>query len=341
MEGWKLNRGECRKTPVSEDELWAKFNYIFSSKSTNRTSYKFCFIKSLLENIFNADIDCLVSFDNVFEKFAETYWFLVIKHKLKQGDNGIKNNDKKTSVEKIFDQYLRNNPILSACIPFENIEQNLRARIVNDVKKECKKYVIGAIYAVTDGLLYSFDKSSEILQINPDALKFFKKYKSVLLKLNNYEWIKFLEKANKEEDAYSLAKKLDHSTKRTNLNIYRNILFEEYHKHTCFYCNRILNSTIEVDHFIPWSFLHDDKLWNFVLSCKMCNSSKSDRLTEDSYVEKLIKQNNYIIRQLTYVEIVEKEYRIYQPNKITEMYKCAELNGFRSGWKPTTVKIHG
>ncbi|NLX77533.1 MAG: hypothetical protein GXZ01_09250 [Clostridiaceae bacterium] len=51
MEGWKLRRGEWTKECLSEDEIWAKFNHIFSTKSANRTSYKYCFIKSLLENI--------------------------------------------------------------------------------------------------------------------------------------------------------------------------------------------------------------------------------------------------------------------------------------------------
>ena len=27
----------------------------------------------------------------------------------------------------------------------------------------------------------------------------------------------------------------------------------------------------DIDHFIPWSFVKDDKIWNLVLSCAECN----------------------------------------------------------------------
>lgn len=33
--------------------------------------------------------------------------------------------------------------------------------------------------------------------------------------------------------------------------------------------------------------------------------------------------------------IVKKEFSIYSPEKITEIYKCAIFNGFESNWAPT------
>lgn len=49
---------------------------------------------------------------------------------------------------------------------------------------------------------------------------------------------------------------------------YRQILFEEFENKECFYCGRKLSpKRIDVDHFIPWSFIKDDNLWNLVLAC--------------------------------------------------------------------------
>jgi len=168
-------------------------------------------------------------------------------------------------------------------------------------------------------------------------INFAKNFSMTNLKLNHYEWIKFLERVNKEEDSYSLAEKLDYATKRNNLTIYRNLLYENFNRHNCFYCGRQLKTDMEVDHFIPWTFVRDDKLWNFVLSCRQCNNSKRDKLSERHYISKLLDQNNYIINYSDDVYIVKKEYKIYYPDKIIEMYNCAEFNGFETGWMPKCI----
>ncbi|HHW31102.1 MAG TPA: HNH endonuclease [Clostridiaceae bacterium] len=337
MEGWKLQRGEYTKEHLSEDEIWMKFNYIFSTKSVNRTSYKFCFIKSLLENIFNVDEEGYLSFDHIYEKFSEIYWYLVIRYKLKQGDTGINNTEKKTSIEIIFDTFIEKYPALSRHMSFEAIDEKIKIQIINIVKQKCKRNVIGAIYGDTGGTFYSFDLAKEILKLHPDVLSFFKKYKYILLKLNHYEWIKFLEKVNKEEDSNSLVEKLDYATKRSNLTVYRDLLYENFNRCNCFYCGRKLSTSMVVDHFIPWVFVRDDKLWNFVLSCSQCNSSKSDRLAEKNYIGKLLAQNDYIVTHSNNIYIVKKEYKIYHPKKIVKMYNCAKFNGFEAGWTPKSI----
>ena len=113
MEGWKLQSADYIRTHLSEDEIWAKFNYIFSTKSTNRTSYKFCFIKSLLENVFNTDEDGYLCYENIYEKFSEIYWYLNVKYGLKQGDTGVNNKENKTSIEIIFDSFVQTHDALS------------------------------------------------------------------------------------------------------------------------------------------------------------------------------------------------------------------------------------
>lgn len=138
------------------------------------------------------------------------------------------------------------------------------------------RYVVAAFCGDTEDQFYHFDKKSgkEAITLNKDVYSALVKYKSIFEKQNYYEWKKYLEKANLEEDAYALAGKLDSSTERENLNAYREIL-EDFDRPRCFYCGHPLekeNRKEPVDHFIPWSFVKDDKLWNFVLSCPQCNS---------------------------------------------------------------------
>lgn len=336
MEGWKLTEGIHAKRSLSEEEIWSKFNHIFSTKSFNATSYKFCFIKALIENVFNVDNDGYLDYDDIYEKFTETYWYLTVQHKIRQGNASIYRDGKKTSVERVFDKFFLRYPALTPDISFEAIDEKIRHKMVTEIKNRCKRYVIGAVYGDTDGTFYSFHLSKEILKFHPDVLAFLKKYEYILLKLNHYEWIKFLEKVNKEEDSYALAKKLDYATKRTNLKVYRNLLYDTFHRHDCFYCGRKLKS-IEVDHFIPWSFVRNDKLWNLALACPKCNNSKRDSLSTRYYIEKILAQNDYIIEHSNNIDVVKREFKIYEPKKIYEMYECAIFNGFDYGWSPNAT----
>ena len=49
------------------------------------------------------------------------------------------------------------------------------------------------------------------------------------------------------------------------------------------------------DHFIPWSFVKEDKLWNFVLSCPDCNIKKSDKLPSKNFISIIHNRNNLLL----------------------------------------------
>lgn len=66
----------------------------------------------------------------------------------------------------------------------------------------------------------------------------------------------------------------------------------------CFYTDQILPKTLRtlaVDHFVPWSFVHSDELWNFVLTSQSLNSKKGSKLPAENYLEKLNRRNQYFI----------------------------------------------
>mgnify|MGYP000224375912 CR=1 FL=1 len=95
-----------------------------------------------------------------------------------------------------------------------------------------------------------------------------------------------------EKDTVRLLDKIDESAKRNNLTYYRNLLFNEFGVHNCFYCGKPLKpDKIDVDHFIPWSFIKDDMLWNLVLSCPHCNRQKNDKLPDETFLYILQERN--------------------------------------------------
>jgi len=76
--GYLLKEADYIDRPLSDDEIWSFFAYLFSSKSVNDTSYKYGFLKSILDNLYNTDNNLALSFDQLFSKFTEIYWNFVL-----------------------------------------------------------------------------------------------------------------------------------------------------------------------------------------------------------------------------------------------------------------------
>lgn len=199
------------------------------------------------------------------------------------------------------------------------------------VKKVCKLNVVGALYEDTGRLFYSFSRKDEWLRLNPQMYDFLCRHKVMVEKLNYFEWARFLEKVNDEERTARLLSKIDESSRRSNLSAYRQMLYDEFEQHNCFYCGRRLQEgKAHVDHFIPWSFIKDDNLWNFVLACPECNTKKNDKLPDRVYLDKLLERNRQLAQG--------RGSLLCRGDKLTSVYNWARVNGYDRLWSPTKVK---
>lgn len=327
MAGCNLKEGKYEDRITSEDEMWSAFVCIFSAKSRNASSYKYGFLKAIIDNLYNVDKNLKLSFDQLFGKFCEIYWNLILKHGLKQ--KIITNDNRKTYLEQVLydaaDKYKIIEPI-----PYEGLTVDMMMDITHQVKVKCKKYVVGALFEDTNRLFYSFSKKEEWLQINPVMYEFVCKHKVIIEKLNYYEWARFLERVNEETALTKLLDKIDKSAKRNNLSVYRHILYDEFESKNCFYCGKPLQSDkIDVDHFIPWSFIKDDNIWNLVLACPTCNRKKNDRLPDEKFLSEIIDRNQHIL-----VDLHIPEMQNYNSNMISYVYNWAKINGYNRTWQP-------
>lgn len=327
MAGYDLKEESYIKQQLSEDDLWSIFSSMFSSKSYHDTSYKFGFFKSILDSMYNADESLMLTFDQLFYKFTEIYWNLVLKYDLRQ--KAKTRDGRESSLERVLKEALERKEIISD-VSFEVISADLKIKICHKVKMKCKENVVGALFRDSKDTLYSFSKKGEYIKLNPIVYQFMTKHKKILEKMNYFEWAKFLEKVNEESSTKNLLNNLDTITMRNDLSTYRKILFEEFEERTCFYCGKELEAgKIHVDHFIPWSFIKDDNLWNLFLSCPQCNLKKSDRLTPNLYVDNLIQRNHMIIKSNT-----SQMPQSYQEQKLRFIYYWAKCNGYHEIWTP-------
>lgn len=336
---WNSDSNTVPFQNLTEADVIAMVNRALSGNSHHTTTYKYAFFKSILDNVFNVDIETkLLSYNNIAIRFTEIYWNLVLNYHLRQE---IKTSHHEyTSVEKELFEFCKKYGFdyseKQSIFPFESLRPDLQIEITKKIKTQMMRYVVSAFCGDTDDQFYHFNKKdkSEGIILNPDVYIALVKYKSVFEKQNYYEWIKYLEKANLEEDSYALANKLDASAERQNLNSYRKVLIE-FNQTKCFYCGKHLHDDNDkaspVDHFIPWSFVKDDKLWNFVLACPRCNSSKSNILPEQDYFAALKERNAKLCNMNS--SIVKQDFKTYSYSKLIEMHHSAIFNGFEYGWK--------
>lgn len=328
MAGWDLKKGTITESFVSDDQIWSLFNFVFSDSSRKRNTYKFGLIKSLLDNVFNgikSELGVFYTYEELFSKFAENYWNLVIKYDLRQMRRDGKSMFSK--VEKILKEAIYENQTL-ALLEFESIDLNTKKSIIHKVTTECKKCVVGALYDDFNGVIYSFDLKGEGITLNYCVYEFMLKYKAGLERLNYYSWARFLEQVNDDNALIRVIDKLELSTpRRENLSVYRETLRREFEEDTCFYCGKKLQKNTHVDHFIPWSFVKDDKIWNFVLSCSTCNERKNNRVPSHDYLVKMENRNKKI--QTVQNTLIQTEFEGYTDDLISRMWNYAKMSGLK------------
>ena len=160
----------------------------------------------------------------------------------------------------------------------------------------------------------------------PSYIVFFEKYKRVLMNVTNYQLAVFLEKYNTRDAMEQILSKLEFVSARQSLHEFKQILLSHGHS-VCFYCMKPLKQP-HVDHFIPWSYMQSDVLWNFVLACQRCNASKNNRMAKVDYLYALVERNETLN--------MREQMNTYKDTRLIHLYEYAVQNGFEANWAPKT-----
>ena len=324
---WDLKIGEIKEQYITEEDIWQALNN-FYYRSNVTMSYKYGYFKALLENLYNVNGKLELDYESLFYSFTKIYWNLVVHHNLWQS------NSKKqpSSIQKILEKYC-----LEYEIPrewtFDQLPMRIQSKIIADVRKVGKKYVIGAFYGDTEGIFYEFHLKNEYLRFNEPVYRFLQKHMRMLTSLTNYHLAKYLEKYNEAPTVEYLLTKVEVISERSSLKEFYDVLMK-YEENKCFYCGKSLSSQkrkTHVDHFIPWSYIQTDQLWNLVLACDKCNLQKSDKIAEEKYLYNLLSRNNQL-----QTEIQEKKdfFYTYENEKLENLYKYSKHNGYVDFWTP-------
>ena len=132
--GHDLNEGQYDPRQLNTDEIWQALSTLFTSRSRNSTSYKYGFLKSILDNLYNVDADLVLTFDQLFGKFAEIYWNLVTNYRVQQMPG-----EKTSAVESALMDFVVKQHIAQG-VPFESLTDDQKLKLTLRVKNKCKHF---------------------------------------------------------------------------------------------------------------------------------------------------------------------------------------------------------
>ncbi|SDN89218.1 HNH endonuclease domain-containing protein [Alkalicoccus daliensis] len=326
---FKLREGSLNHAYLTDEDIWRIFSSLMSAKSSKSATYKYVLFKSLIENLYNVNDHLELTYEQLAYSFAKMYWNMVAV-------NGITNHNsgKNARTAVIIMDYQQAHQVPPGWA-FDRLAGETQLQIINKMKAAMKVNVFGALYGDTDARFYAFDHKAERLHFHPQVYKFLLNYQSLLVQLTNFHLGKMIEKLNSPLSAAMLLR-IEDLSKRSSLKPFEEVLLS-YVTKTCFYCQKPLqqgNRQTQVDHFIPWSFVQSDQIWNLVLSCGPCNNAKRDKLAKEDFLVKLIDRNEELLDKMEDGNLTG-QFTAYKAEKLEMMYEYSMKNGFDEIWVPS------
>lgn len=152
-----------------------------------------------------------------------------------------------------------------------------------------------------NGCLYKLVKEDGTLwvELNPSWLVYLQENYDILSSFAYWGLINFLQVRN--PNVPNIPNKLIKKEERNSLSAQRkfwNIAINGGLEVRCLYTNKLLvEREYDLDHFIPWSFVSHDLLWNLMPADSSINSSKSNKLPDlNLYLPKLAEAHQAALR---------------------------------------------
>ncbi len=175
-------------------------------------------------------------------------------------------------------------------------------------------------------LPYTLGESSKLkkeIHFDPAWMEMIRDNTVAILGWINYEKVKWLQNNNPEVPGlvYKLAP-MDAKMRRLShvKNLWENIL-ELSEVRDVFTGEAVVSRKYDVDHFIPWSFVMNDELWNLMPMDSSLNSSKSNRLPKWDPFFLRFAENQYLLYGL-----------IHELPEIRRLYEACYKDNLHSIW---------
>lgn len=183
--------------------------------------------------------------------------------------------------------------ILTLNVPYRFLSPWIRYKYDEDVVIRSQKLENNCLYSL-------YKNGSEFyIELNPTWDAYLHNHYNILVDYAYWNLTQFLQTRNPNVPA--IPNKLIRPDVRNSLakqHDYWDMVMEIGGPIHCIYTNKLLHpKDYDLDHFIPWSFVTHDLLWNLIPSDGSINSSKNNKLPElDLYLPKLADIQHYALQ---------------------------------------------
>jgi hypothetical protein len=301
---------------------------IFKDKNQ---SYKLFWFQAILDFVSHEKL--IVSYEQLIHKMVAQAWYMVMEYHLNLGPAD--------ALEILINQ-VRNTSGLLPNAKEKDVIQFLETSEDENIKKAKQKLVLNVPYRLqapflgklterewrnyhfieekarqNDRLLYYYEQLSgkeRQIRINENWIGYLQKNEAILRGWVQNELIQYLQRRNPTVPGIPF--KIHPPEKRdlkAAMNFWSAVI--EQHEMNDIYTGKLLNrenidelGRIHMDHFVPWSYLASDEVWNLTPTFAKINISKSnqvpnqkkdiERLSKQHYMALQIAQNNKEMKRL-------------------------------------------
>ena len=176
----------------------------------------------------------------------------------------------------------------------QRVDWNSVKRLTSYIELFNREYVV---------LPYIFGRSSRLkkeVYFNPDWIRMIQDNTVSILGWIQYEKVKWLQNNNPEVPGlvYKLAPMDEKMRKLGKVRKLWEGILDNHEIKDIFTGRSISDAKYDIDHFVPWSFVMNDELWNLMPMDSSLNSSKSNRLPKWDPFFSRFAENQYIMYSL-------------------------------------------
>lgn len=142
--------------------------------------------------------------------------------------------------------------------------------------------------------LYRFDSTAytecQAIVFHPVWAAYLEQHYAIVRGWASWKWLEYMQKRN--PNTPGLIYKLFAPTKRDSLSkqtAYWKTILENVDFHCIYSHEKLTLERLSLDHYLPWSFVAHDQLWNLVPTTPEINSSKSNHLPPANYFESFVR----------------------------------------------------
>ena len=320
-----MKGGNDMQLPYSEELNIEYLGRLFDNTSE---CYKFFWFKAIVAKVTDGKRE--LSFEELVDEMIADAWYMVTEYHLNLGPKDtlenvvnlikkkypeLKSCEKKTTIIAFLQNTDDKEIITKKRTLTYNVPYRLQAPFMTKLKgKEWNIAESNLIAKINQEkrLMYYFSAlnglSTKII-VQEDWAKYIIKNQEIIRGWLEYNMILYIQKRN--PSVPGIADKLYPPQERKLEKVkkyWKLILSLEPVREI--YDNQILTEKdISIDHFVPWSYVAHDEMWNLNPTTKSINSSKSNNLPDwDTYFNRLAQQEFQSYRLMWKYDVVHKEF---------------------------------